>query len=48
MTLIAELGLGVPHVTAPDVGTSAALFLAARHRERSAAWSSAAAEPPSR
>jgi pimeloyl-ACP methyl ester carboxylesterase len=28
---IAELGLGVPHLTAPDVGTSAALFLAARH-----------------
>ncbi len=30
---IAERGLGLPHVVAPDVGTSAALFLAARHPE---------------
>ena len=29
--LIAELGLGTPHLVAPDVGASAALFLAARH-----------------
>jgi pimeloyl-ACP methyl ester carboxylesterase len=28
---IAALGLGTPHLVAPDVGTSAALFLAARH-----------------
>jgi pimeloyl-ACP methyl ester carboxylesterase len=28
---IAELGLGRPHLVAPDVGASAALFLAARH-----------------
>ena len=29
--LIAELGLATPHLVAPDVGASAALFLAARH-----------------
>jgi len=29
--LIAVLGLGTPHLVAPDVGASAALFLAARH-----------------
>ena len=28
---IGALGLGAPHLVAPDVGTSAALFLAARH-----------------
>ena len=28
---ITELGLGTPHLVAPDVGASAALFLAARH-----------------
>jgi pimeloyl-ACP methyl ester carboxylesterase len=28
---IGDLGLGTPHLVAPDVGTSAALFLAARH-----------------
>jgi pimeloyl-ACP methyl ester carboxylesterase len=28
---ITALGLGTPHLVAPDVGTSAALFLAARH-----------------
>jgi pimeloyl-ACP methyl ester carboxylesterase len=28
---ITKLGLGTPHLVAPDVGTSAALFLAARH-----------------
>jgi pimeloyl-ACP methyl ester carboxylesterase len=28
---IAELGLGTPHLVAPDVGARAALFLAARH-----------------
>jgi pimeloyl-ACP methyl ester carboxylesterase len=28
---IAERGLGTPHLVAPDVGASAALFLAARH-----------------
>jgi pimeloyl-ACP methyl ester carboxylesterase len=28
---IAALGLGTPHLVAPDVGASAALFLAARH-----------------
>jgi len=28
---IAELGLGTPHLVGPDVGTGAALFLAARH-----------------
>jgi pimeloyl-ACP methyl ester carboxylesterase len=28
---IAALGLGAPHLVAPDVGVSAALFLAARH-----------------
>src|SRR5262245_57976791 len=32
--LIAEVGLGTPHVVAPDVGTSAALFAAADHPER--------------
>ena len=31
--LIAEFELGTPHVVAPDVGTGAALFLAARHPE---------------
>ena len=31
---IAEAGLGVPHIVAPDVGTSAALFAAAEHPER--------------
>jgi pimeloyl-ACP methyl ester carboxylesterase len=29
--LVAELGLGAPHLVAPDVGTSAALFAAAAH-----------------
>jgi pimeloyl-ACP methyl ester carboxylesterase len=29
---ITELDLGTPHLVAPDVGASAALFLAARHR----------------
>jgi pimeloyl-ACP methyl ester carboxylesterase len=32
--LIAELDLGRPHIVAPDVGTSAALFAAAAHPER--------------
>ena len=32
--LIAAAGLGTPHVVAPDVGTAAALFLAAGHPER--------------
>ncbi len=32
--LIAEAGLGTPHIVAPDVGTSAALFAAATHPER--------------
>jgi pimeloyl-ACP methyl ester carboxylesterase len=32
--LIAETGLGTPHIVAPDVGTSAALFAAAAHPER--------------
>jgi pimeloyl-ACP methyl ester carboxylesterase len=32
--LIAEADLGKPHVVAPDVGTSAALFAAANHPER--------------
>jgi len=32
--LIAEAGLGRPHLVAPDVGTSAALFAAAEHPER--------------
>ena len=32
--VIAEAGLGRPHVVAPDVGTSAALFAAAAHPER--------------
>jgi len=31
--LIAEVGLGRPHIVAPDVGTSAALFAAADHPE---------------
>ena len=31
--LIAEAGLGRPHIVAPDVGTSAALFAAAAHPE---------------
>jgi pimeloyl-ACP methyl ester carboxylesterase len=30
---IGQLGLGTPHLVAPDVGASAALFLAARHPE---------------
>ena len=33
-TLIAEADLGTPHLVAPDVGTSAALFAAAAHPER--------------
>jgi pimeloyl-ACP methyl ester carboxylesterase len=32
--LIDEVGLGVAHILAPDVGTSAALFAAAAHPER--------------
>jgi pimeloyl-ACP methyl ester carboxylesterase len=32
--LIAEIDLGRPHIVAPDVGTSAALFAAAAHPER--------------
>jgi pimeloyl-ACP methyl ester carboxylesterase len=32
--LIAECDLGSPHLVAPDVGTSAALFAAAAHPER--------------
>jgi pimeloyl-ACP methyl ester carboxylesterase len=32
--LIAEASLGRPHIVAPDVGTSAALFAAAAHPER--------------
>jgi len=32
--LASEAGLGVPHIVAPDVGTSAALFGAAHHPER--------------
>jgi pimeloyl-ACP methyl ester carboxylesterase len=32
--LIEEWGLGAPHVVGPDVGTAAALFLAARHPEK--------------
>src|SRR5262245_10635000 len=32
--LIADAELGVPHIVAPDVGTSAALFAAAAHPER--------------
>jgi pimeloyl-ACP methyl ester carboxylesterase len=35
--LIAEADLGTPHIVAPDVGTSAALFAAATHPERIAA-----------
>jgi pimeloyl-ACP methyl ester carboxylesterase len=31
--LVAEAGLGRPHIVAPDVGTSAALFAAAAHPE---------------
>jgi pimeloyl-ACP methyl ester carboxylesterase len=31
LQFIAGLGLGAPHLVAPDVGASAALFLAARH-----------------
>jgi pimeloyl-ACP methyl ester carboxylesterase len=33
-SLVAEVGLGTPHVVAPDVGTSAALFATASHPER--------------
>src|SRR4051794_13904171 len=32
--LVAEAELGVPHIVAPDVGTSAALFAAAEHPGR--------------
>jgi pimeloyl-ACP methyl ester carboxylesterase len=32
--LVADVGLGRPHVVAPDVGTSAALFAAAAHPQR--------------
>jgi len=32
--LVSEVGLARPHVVAPDVGTSAALFAAATHAER--------------
>ncbi len=32
--LIAEVDLGTPHIVAPDVGTSAALFAASAHPER--------------
>jgi pimeloyl-ACP methyl ester carboxylesterase len=46
--LIAEADLGTPHIVAPDVGTSAALFAAAAHPERMASMivgSGAAAVP---
>jgi pimeloyl-ACP methyl ester carboxylesterase len=33
-TLIDDLGLGAPHIVGPDVGTAAALFLAARAPQR--------------
>jgi pimeloyl-ACP methyl ester carboxylesterase len=33
-SLVAEAGLRRPHIVAPDVGTSAALFAAAKHPER--------------
>jgi pimeloyl-ACP methyl ester carboxylesterase len=32
--LIDDWGLGAPHIVGPDVGTAAALFLAAKHPER--------------
>ena len=32
--LIADVGLGTPHIVAPDVGTAAALFAATAHPER--------------
>jgi pimeloyl-ACP methyl ester carboxylesterase len=32
--LVTEVGLGTPHIVAPDVGTAAALFAAAAHPER--------------
>jgi pimeloyl-ACP methyl ester carboxylesterase len=32
--LVVEVDLGAPHIVAPDVGTSAALFAAAAHSER--------------
>ncbi len=32
--LVAEAGLGAPHIVAPDVGTAAALFAVAAHPER--------------
>ncbi len=32
--LVAEVDLGTPHIVAPDVGTSAALFAAAAHPDR--------------
>src|SRR5262249_4525666 len=32
--VIEEAGLGAPHVVAPDVGTAAALFLAAEHPDK--------------
>ena len=32
--LIRDVGLAEPHILAPDVGTSAALFAAAEHPER--------------
>jgi pimeloyl-ACP methyl ester carboxylesterase len=32
--LVADAGLGAPHIVAPDVGTSAALFAAAAHPDR--------------
>jgi pimeloyl-ACP methyl ester carboxylesterase len=37
--LIAEAELGTPHIVAPDVGTSAALFAAATHPDRIASMS---------
>ena len=47
--LIAEADLGTPHIVAPDVGTSAALFAAAAHPERIASvivGTGGAAGPP--
>src|SRR5919201_298319 len=50
--LIAEVDLGSPHIVAPDVGTSAALFAAAAHPERIASvivgTGGAAGPPPPR
>jgi pimeloyl-ACP methyl ester carboxylesterase len=44
--VISKLGLGKPHLVAPDVGASAALFLAAHHPDAVTCSSTTPSSPP--